>query len=184
MMWGSFNAEETQAWEQLDKMVELGVNFLDTAELYPVAFNYGQTTEKWMGNWLKKRSDEGKIDRSSLYIATKCNPSAIGGSLPGREKQAHGYDVEQLEHSCRASIERLGCGHIDLYQLHWPTRDTPIFGCASFYPEGKNRPMPFVDMGPETKTPTPVDGGMGVFERQVLSVKVRLKGLGPARGFP
>ena len=54
MTWGSFNAKEEEAWEQLDKMVEMGVNFIDTAELYPVAFNYGKTTEQWIGNWLKK----------------------------------------------------------------------------------------------------------------------------------
>ena len=40
---------------ELDKMVELGINFIDTAELYPVAFNYGQTTELWIGNWLRQR---------------------------------------------------------------------------------------------------------------------------------
>ena len=42
MTWGSFNDKEEMAWEQLDKAVELGVNFIDTAELYPVAFNYGK----------------------------------------------------------------------------------------------------------------------------------------------
>lgn len=55
MTWGSFNGEETEAYEQMDRLIELGVNFFDTAELYPVGFNYGQTTELWMGNWLEKR---------------------------------------------------------------------------------------------------------------------------------
>jgi len=45
MTWGSFNANEEEAVAQLDRAIELGVNFLDTAELYPVAFNYGKTTE-------------------------------------------------------------------------------------------------------------------------------------------
>eukprot|EP00854_Cymbomonas_tetramitiformis_P030842 gene30842-38653_t len=61
MTWGSFNDKEEQAFEQMDKLIELGVNFFDTAELYPVAFNYGQTTEMWMGNWLEKRVAEGKV---------------------------------------------------------------------------------------------------------------------------
>ena len=174
MTWGSFNDKEEMAWEQLDKMVALGVNFIDTAELYPVAFNYGQTTERWIGNWLRRRVAEGKVQRSSLYIATKINPMGIGATLEGREKQAHGYDDEILEHSCRASLERLGCGAIDLYQLHWPSRDTPVFGCASFYPEGKNRPMKFVDMGEGTGTDM-ADGGMGVFERQVKAVGKLIK---------
>jgi hypothetical protein len=52
MTWGSFNDEEEDAHAQLDKLWELGVNFLDTAELYPVGWNYGALTEKWMGNWL------------------------------------------------------------------------------------------------------------------------------------
>ena len=178
MTWGSFNDKPEMAFEQLDKMVEMGVNFIDTAELYPVAFNYGKTTEAWIGNWLEQRTAEGKVDRSKLYFATKCNPAGIGATLPGREGQAHGYDIEMLEHSCRASLDRLGCGIIDLYQLHWPSRDTPVFGCASFYHNGKNRPMKYVDMGKDTETPTPADGGLAVFERQVLAVKTLLdKGL-------
>lgn len=52
MTWGSFNDKEEMAHDQLDKMWAMGVNFLDTAELYPVGWNYGALTEKWMGNWL------------------------------------------------------------------------------------------------------------------------------------
>jgi hypothetical protein len=102
MTWGSFNGKEEMAWEQLDKLYELGVNFIDTAELYPVAFNYGKTTEEWIGNWLRQRVKEGRVDRSSLYFATKCNPIGVGASMPGREGP-HGYDVEMLEHSCRGT---------------------------------------------------------------------------------
>ena len=47
------------------------------------------------------------------------------------------YEADVLERSCRQSLERLGCEYIDLYQLHWPSRDTPVFGCAMFYPEPK-----------------------------------------------
>ena len=46
MTWGSFVKEEAEAHAQLDKLVELGVNFFDTAEFYPVAYNYGETTER------------------------------------------------------------------------------------------------------------------------------------------
>ncbi|KAH8072613.1 oxidoreductase [Aureococcus anophagefferens] len=52
MNWGSFNADEAEAHAQLDALVGEGVNFFDTAELYPVGWNYGRTTETWMGNWL------------------------------------------------------------------------------------------------------------------------------------
>ena len=168
MTWGSFNGQEEEAYAQLDKAVELGANFLDTAELYPVAFNYGKTTEKWMGQWLTMRQKEGKVKRSDLYIATKANCARIGGFPEGEKRPdgyCHSFDADILEQSCRGSIDRLCCDYIDLYQLHWPTRDTPVFGCASFYPESKNRPMPAAD------TLKAGDPGYEMFERQVLAVK-------------
>ena len=111
MTWGSFNAKEEEAFAQLDRLYELGVNFIDTAELYPVAFNYGKTTELWIGKWLKAR--KGKVDRSKLYIATKCNPQGIGA--PDEKTGAHGYEDATLEASCRASLERMGIDCIGTY---------------------------------------------------------------------
>lgn len=162
-MWGSFNENEDMAWDQLDALMRLGVNFLDTAEMYPVAWNYGKTTETWMGNWLSKRSEEGKVDRKKLYIATKVNCSAVGTPpMPGRDKiGVHAYEEDIVMHACKSSIARLKCEYIDLYQFHWPCRDTPVFGCAHFYPGGHNRPNPFVKE----------QGGLESFERQVLGVK-------------
>lgn len=167
MTWGSFNAEEPLAHAQLDKaVIDLGANFLDTAELYPVAFNYGKTTEIWMGNWLSARVKEGKVKREELYIATKCNALGIGGADEDKPpKGCHSYEADILERSCKASIERLQCEYIDLYQIHFPSRDCPIFGCASFYPEGMNRPMPFADKIPAGQP------GYDVFERQCLGIK-------------
>ena len=63
MTWGSFNGKQEEAFAQLDKAIELGVNFFDTAELYPVAFNYGKTTEKWIGDWLRSREEQGTVKR-------------------------------------------------------------------------------------------------------------------------
>mmetsp|Transcript_7009 Transcript_7009/g.8004 ORF Transcript_7009/g.8004 Transcript_7009/m.8004 type:complete len:411 (-) Transcript_7009:347-1579(-) len=164
MMWGSFNGEEQMSYDQMDKAIELGCNFFDTAELYPVAFNYGKTTEIWMGNWLEKRVAEGKVDRSKIYLATKCNMMGIGSPLEARADGSkvgpHSYDEEVLTASCKASIERLKCDYIDLYQLHMPSRDVPIFGPGFFAPEGQHRPFPFADKG----TPE-------MFEKQVLAVK-------------
>lgn len=169
MTWGSFNAEEEQAYEQLDRaVIDHGVNFIDTAELYPVAFNYGKTTEKWIGNWLTKRAAEGRVKRSDLYIATKANSARIGGFPDGEDRPdnyVHSFDADITEQSCRASIERMQCEYIDLYQLHWPTRDVPVFGCASFYPKGVNRLMPVADELP------PGNPGYEMFERQVAAVK-------------
>eukprot|EP00227_Mantoniella_beaufortii_P005314 CAMPEP_0197613832 /NCGR_PEP_ID=MMETSP1326-20131121/59216_1 /TAXON_ID=1155430 /ORGANISM="Genus nov. species nov., Strain RCC2288" /LENGTH=412 /DNA_ID=CAMNT_0043182697 /DNA_START=50 /DNA_END=1288 /DNA_ORIENTATION=- len=161
MTWGSFNDKEEDAFEQLDKLVELGVNFLDTAELYPVGWNYGATTEKWLGNWLETRVAAGKVDRSKLYIATKVNGSGVGAEHPTRPGgTAHGYDSEIVMWSCKKSIERMKCDYIDLFQIHWPSRDVQMMSTPTFAPEGVNRGMPFFDKG------TPAD-----FERTVVSIK-------------
>lgn len=160
MMWGTFNQEEKMAHEQLDAMVRLGVNFIDTAELYPVPPVEGKLTEEWIGNWLEKAIANGTVKREKFYIATKANPSNVGApDLEGRKKP-WGFDAESLMASCKASLARMRCQYIDLYYLHWPTRDTPIFGCASFFSGGKERPMPHFDKGT-----------MADFEAQVLAVK-------------
>ncbi|CAJ1406704.1 unnamed protein product [Effrenium voratum] len=162
MMWGTFNKDEKMAHNQLDTLLRLGVNFIDTAEMYPTPCEGGKVTEQWIGNWLQKALADGKVQREKFYIATKANPSNLGApDLPGRTKP-HGLDAESLMASCKASIERLKCKYIDMYYLHWPTRNVPIFGCAAFYPD-KQRPMPSFDKG------EPKD-----FEAQVLAVKVLL----------
>ena len=182
MTWGSFNAQEAEAHAQLDEAVlALGANFIDTAELYPVAFNYGKTTEKWIGTWLAARTAAKQLARSDVIIATKVNPNMIGGNPEGEKARPHGYEADIVERSCRQSIERMQCEYIDLYQLHWPSRDTPVFGCAMFYPEPKgeggnvkeytNRPVPAATALPAG------EAGVDVFEAQVKSVK-RLLDLG------
>jgi len=159
MMWGTFNKEESMAHEQLDALVDLGVNFIDTAELYPVPFEGRMWTEEWIGTWLEKAMKNGKVQREKFYIASKANPSSQGApELAGRTKP-YGLDETTLMASCRASIERMKCKYIDLYYLHWPTRNVPVFGCASFFPD-KHRPPPSFDKGePET------------FETQVKAIK-------------
>ena len=123
MTWGSFNADESQAHAQLDKLWQRGVNFIDTAELYPVAWNYGALTEKWIGNWLTKRIADGTVERSKLYIATKVNPAASVTSIPRAPKRCTDT-TRRSEWSCRKPSSAW-CGYIDLYQIHWPSRDTP-----------------------------------------------------------
>ena len=75
MTWGSYNADETQAHAQLDKLWTLGVNFIDTAELYPVAWNYGALTERWIGNWLTKRVADGTRAEQLEHFASSDQPS-------------------------------------------------------------------------------------------------------------
>lgn len=153
MTWGSFNDEESEAFEQLDALWRLGVNFYDTAEMYPVAFNYGRTTEEWLGRWMAART----ISRDRIVIATKVNCMGIGSSEPPVK---HAFELERVEDACRGSLARLKTNYIDLYQLHFPTRYGPgIFGWGSY-------------VSPERFEETRTSGGeIEVFEKQVLAIK-------------
>ena len=122
---GSFVEEEADAHAQLDTLIELGVNFFDTAELYPVAFNYGETTERWMGNWLARRIAAESLRREDVVIATKCNPAGIGSP----EGTPHNFTAARLETSARASIARLQVESIDLFYLHFPARMGYVYVC-------------------------------------------------------
>lgn len=114
MTWGSQNSE-AQAHEQMDWAVDHGVNFFDTAELYPTtpvsAETYGRT-EAFIGSWLKKSGKRGEI-----VLASK-----IAGS--GRPHIRDGQDItpETMRQAVDASLRRLQTDHIDLYQIHWPSR--------------------------------------------------------------
>ena len=155
MTWGSFVEKEESAHKELDTFLAAGVNFLDTAEIYPVAFNYGKTTETWIGNWLTARIADGTIKREDFYIATKCNPAGKGSP----DGKPHDFSAEKLEASARASIERLQSDYIDLYYLHFPSRKGfDVFGWGSYG-------------SPERYKAKTSDGSMADFERQVKNVK-------------
>ncbi|WP_075290317.1 aldo/keto reductase [Pararhizobium arenae] len=132
MTWGSQNTE-AEAHEQLDYAVAEGVNFFDTAELYPTTplspATYGNT-ERIIGNWLEKRGR-----RDDVVIATK-----IAG--PGRDYIRGGGPItpEAIETALDASLKRLKTDYVDLYQLHWPNRGHYHFRNAWTYdPSKQNR---------------------------------------------
>ena len=124
MTWGNQNSE-MEAFEQLDLSVERGVNFIDTAELYPVpaeAETSGRTSEI-IGKWLRK-----KKNRDKLVIATK-----IAG--PGdytKHIRTGGFSPKSIEDAINKSLKRLQTDYIDLYQLHWPERSTNFFGIRDY----------------------------------------------------
>jgi len=119
MTFGEQNSE-AEAHEQLDRAVAFGINFIDTAEMYPVppkADTQGRT-EAFVGSWLKRRST-----RDDVIIATK----AAG---PGLEHIRGGPRLtrEHLHQAIDESLARLQTDYVDLYQLHWPERKTNFFG--------------------------------------------------------
>ncbi|WP_299018915.1 NADP(H)-dependent aldo-keto reductase [uncultured Photobacterium sp.] len=124
MTFGEQNSE-TDAHNQLDFAFERGVNFIDTAEMYPVPPKPETQglTETYIGNWLKK---SGKRDK--VILATKV---AGPRSLPYiRENMA--LDRRNIHDAIEASLNRLQTDYIDLYQLHWPQRETNCFGTLNY----------------------------------------------------
>jgi len=126
MTYGRQNSED-DGHQQLDYALEKGVNFIDTAEMYPVpaeATRYGNT-ERIIGSWIKK---SGK--RNDIVLATK-----IAG--PGdytKHIRTTGFSENALNEAVENSLKRLQTDFIDLYQLHWPDRNTNKFGVRGFKP--------------------------------------------------
>ncbi len=120
MTWGEQNTQE-EGFEQMDYALDQGVNFWDTAELYsvpPKKETFGHT-EIIIGNWLKNSNKRDKI-----ILATK-----VAG--PMREYLRGGgnnYGIEKMTEAINGSLKRLQTDYIDLYQLHWPERNTNMFG--------------------------------------------------------
>lgn len=124
MTWGNQNTE-SEGHDQLDYALDQGINFIDTAELYPVpatADTSGRTSEI-IGTWLKKT---GKRDK--VVIASK-----IAGS---GDYTAHirttGFSKSAIKEAIDLELTRLQTDYIDLYQLHWPERDTNRFGVRNY----------------------------------------------------
>ncbi|MBO9123360.1 MULTISPECIES: aldo/keto reductase [unclassified Rhizobium] len=114
MTWGTQNTE-AEAHAQMDYAFERGVNFFDTAELYPTTPVGPETqglTEDYIGTWLEKT---GK--RKDIVLATK-----VAG--PGRSyiRGGEGADAKNMRLAIEASLKRLKTDYIDLYQIHWPVR--------------------------------------------------------------
>lgn len=128
MTFGEQNTE-AEGHSQLDYALERGINFIDTAEMYPVMPRAETTgaTERIIGNWLKK---SGK--RSDVILATKiAGPSKAITWIRNGENN---FDRANIRAAVESSLTRLQTDYIDLYQLHWPSRNAPIFGQIYFNP--------------------------------------------------
>ena len=120
MTWGEQNTQE-EGFEQMDYAIEKGINFFDTAELYaipPKEKTYGKT-EEIIGNWFRLRKNRDKVILASKIAGPGLKWIRGGGSQ---------YSPKSIEEALHNSLKRLKTDYIDLYQLHWPERNTNYFG--------------------------------------------------------
>jgi aryl-alcohol dehydrogenase-like predicted oxidoreductase len=158
MTFGEQNTE-SQAHEQLDCALDAGINFIDTAEMYPVPPR-GETqglTETYVGNWLKRRGN-----RDQVVLATKVSARAdwIIHIRAGKQR----LDRPNIEQALNESLQRLQTDYVDLYQIHWPDRNTNFFGKLGYE---------YGDDGDAV----PIDETLGVLADLVKAGKIRYVGV-------
>ena len=121
MTWGEQNSER-EGFEQMDFALSQGVNFWDTAEIYSIPMReetYGET-EKIIGNWFQKTKK-----RSDIILATKVCGNTSNKYIRGG---GNSFGKKKITEALDESLRRLKTDYIDLYQLHWPERNTNFFG--------------------------------------------------------
>lgn len=153
MTWGEQNTEQ-DAFQQLDRATGQGINFIDAAEMYPVpprAETQGRT-ETYLGNWLKTRGR-----RDDLVIATKVAGPGNGLSyLRGGPRLTR----EHIQKAVDDSLKRLQTDYIDLYQVHWPDRNTNFFGKLGYQHD-------------PAEQSTPIEETLAALDEQVKAGKIR-----------
>jgi aryl-alcohol dehydrogenase-like predicted oxidoreductase len=126
MTWGEQNTQE-EAFEQMDYAIEQGINFFDTAELYPVPPTEPTytRTETIIGNWFKTRGSRDKVILASKVIGRSPGLHWIRG-------ENNCLDEANIEEALAGSLKRLQTDYLDLYQFHWPDRNANFFGKLGF----------------------------------------------------
>lgn len=110
-----YQCDEEVSRQILDSAFEAGIDFIDTADVYPVGAppkDFG-VTEEIVGRWMKGRRDQ-------VIVATKCFFPT--GSKPWDS----GNSRQNVMRAIDASLRRLGTDHVDLYQIHGWDHHTPI----------------------------------------------------------
>jgi aryl-alcohol dehydrogenase-like predicted oxidoreductase len=127
--------DEATAYTIMDRAVERGINFLDTAEMYavPARAETYNATEKIMGNWLAARPGL----RQKLIIATKVAGPSRG--MPWVRGGKGDTSAQDIIAACDGSLQRLKTDVIDLYQIHWPNRSVPMFGGMYYKPTDESQ---------------------------------------------
>ena len=121
MTFGS-TTDKKEAFKIMDRAYEKGINFFDTAEIYPVPpkSSYEGTTEKIVGEWLKTKP------RESIILASKVAGAASGWYVPPTRHGLTAIDSFHIKKAIEGSLKRLDTDYIDLYQMHWPDTIVPI----------------------------------------------------------
>ena len=137
MTWGEQNTRE-DAFAQMDLALDRGINFFDTAEMYPIATRaetYGGT-EAIIGEWLAARGG-----RERVVLATKV--TGPGSRFPYIRDGKPRLNKTHILAAVDASLKRLQTDYIDLYQLHWPDRGLAAFGRLGYAqdPEAEETPL-------------------------------------------
>ena len=167
MTFGEQNSQ-SDGFEQMNYAVDRGVNFFDTAEIYPVMpkkETYGNS-EEIIGNWLKTKKNRDKIILASKIASG--HPKGIGATgLAWIRKGGKNlrFDKDNLIEAVNGSLKKLQTDYIDLYQLHWPERNVAVFGQLDF----KYDPS-------DTKW-TPIEEVLENLDHLVKSGKIRYVGL-------
>lgn len=125
MTWGNQNTRE-EGFEQMDYALEQGVNFFDTAELYPIPAHKDRYahTEIIIGKWMKERKNRDKIVLASKIAGPGDYTSFI---------RTTGFSPDSIRDAVDGSLSRLQTDYLDLYQLHWPERNTNYFGKRGYH---------------------------------------------------
>jgi aryl-alcohol dehydrogenase-like predicted oxidoreductase len=155
---------EADAHAIMDRAVERGVNFLDTAEMYavPARAETYNATEKIIGNWLAQRPGL----RDKIVLATKVAGPSRG--MPWIRNGSVNLTPEDIIAACEGSLKRLKTDVIDLYQIHWPVRHVPAFGLMYFDVEKSRK---------DDASLTPILAQLEAMDKLVRAGKVRAIGL-------
>jgi aryl-alcohol dehydrogenase-like predicted oxidoreductase len=160
MTWGAQNTA-AEGHAQIDRALAAGVNFIDTAEMYPVAPIRAETTgrtEEIIGEWVARTGRRGEV-----VLATKHSGAGFSHARDGAPISA-----ATIPQAVEGSLRRLRTDHIDLYQFHWPNRGSYMFRQNWRYdPSGQDRAATLKHM----------EEALGALEREVEKGRIRAFGL-------
>ncbi|GAA0145943.1 oxidoreductase [Lithospermum erythrorhizon] len=150
----------SESFQLMDKAFNSGINFFDSAEMYPVPQREETQgrSEEYLGRWFRDR----KIPRDRLVFATKV--SGPSGQMKWIRGGPEAVDAKNITEAIDDSLRRLQTDYIDLYQIHWPDRYVPMFGDTEYDPA-------------QSYSSVPIEEQLDALGRAVDAGKIRCIGL-------